>query len=42
MKKIKILLIALPMGAAAASCDTPDSYTGVIMRKKYKVGRYRD
>lgn len=42
MKKIKILLTALLMGAAVASCDTPDSYTGVIMRKKYKVGRYRD
>lgn len=42
MKKIKTLLIALLMGAAAVSCDTPDNYTGVIMRKKYKVDRYRD
>lgn len=41
MKKIKILLLAL-IGAAAVSCKEPDYYTGVIVKKKYRAGYYRD
>ena len=41
MKKMKILLLAL-IGSAAVSCNRPDHYTGVVIRKEYVPGHYKD
>ena len=41
MKKIKILFLAL-IGTAAVSCNEPDHYTGVVIRKEYTPRYYRD
>lgn len=41
MKKIKIFLLAL-IGVAAVSCNEPDHYTGVIIKKRFIPRGYKD
>lgn len=41
MKRIKIFLLAL-IGAVAVSCNEPDHYTGVVIKKRFIPRGYKD